>query len=148
MGSFGGDRDYLRGDLNYRKYHSFSERRVLALQLTGCVAGGNAPFYDICLLGSNKNLRGTVSGRYRDERMLTTQLEYRHRFGGKLGMVVFAGAGAVAKTLSDFGSSRIVPGYGLGIRYMVSEEHHVNASIDYARGDDDSALYFYIGESF
>jgi hypothetical protein len=63
-------------------------------------------------------------------------------------MAVFAGVGEVAKDLRDLGLENLLPSAGGGLRYMVSEKERVNLSIDYARGREGAALYFYIGEAF
>ena len=37
---------------------------------------------------------------------------------------------------------------GVGLRVKASKAHRVNASIDFAFGEDSHAFYFYIGEAF
>ena len=63
-------------------------------------------------------------------------------------MVAFGGVGEVAGDLGDFNAQDLLPSVGVGLRFLVSEENRVNISIDYARGREGDAIYFYIGESF
>ena len=63
-------------------------------------------------------------------------------------MVAFAGIGQVAPSISDMNSDDLLPSYGMGIRFRISEEQRINLSIDYARGRDSDAWYFRIGEAF
>ena len=147
-GAFGGDRNYGQLNVKWAKFYPIGEHDVLAVQATACYASDSAPFYDICLIGSGRNLRGYTGGRYRDHAMLTSQIEYRRHLGGRWGAVVFAGLGQVARSFGDFNTNNLRPSAGLGLRWVASQEHGVRLSIDYAQGDDDSAFYFYIGESF
>ena len=43
---------------------------------------------------------------------------------------------------------RALPAAGIGLRYEASRQYGLNVSIDYARGRDSDAVYFYIGEAF
>jgi outer membrane protein assembly factor BamA len=146
--AFGGDLNYGQLNVKWAKFFPFKEKDVLAIQATGCYASDGAPFYDICLIGSGRNLRGYTGGRFRDQTMLTTQVEYRKHVRGRWGVAVFAGIGQVAETFGDFSTDNIRPSVGVGVRWVASEAHGLRLSMDYARGEDDSAFYFYIGESF
>jgi outer membrane translocation and assembly module TamA len=75
-------------------------------------------------------------------------LEYRWKFYKRWGMVAFAGVGEVARNLSDLNTKDLLPSAGAGLRFMVSEKNRVNVSLDYARGREGDAVYFYIGEAF
>jgi hypothetical protein len=121
---------------------------VLAYRAFGKFTAGRVPFFDLAFFGTHNDLRGYPGGQYVDKMMIATQAEYRWRFWGKWGMVAFAGIGEVAPTLSEFGAGNLLPSVGAGLRYMVSEANRVNISVDYARGKDGDAVYFYIGEAF
>jgi outer membrane protein assembly factor BamA len=145
----GSDLDYKQLQVGYSLFTEIGEQQVLAWRITGCQTGGNTPFFDLCLLGGMfDSIRGYVSGQYRDDLSLTTQLEYRWRFYKKLGMVAFGGIGQVADNLSGLNAENILPSIGAGIRFRVSEAQGVNVGIDYAKGKDSDAWYFRIGEAF
>ena len=44
--------------------------------------------------------------------------------------------------------SEVLPGVGLGLRYLMIEKERINIGVDVATGKDDWGIYFRIGESF
>jgi outer membrane protein assembly factor BamA len=146
--ALGSDSDYDKGQVAANHYMSLSSSSVLALRASMCSAGGQVPFYDLCLFGSNNDLRGYVGGQYRDKAMFALQAEYRWRFAERWGLVAFGGAGSVAKSLGNFRDSDLLPAVGTGLRFLASKKHGVNVSMDYAIGRDTKTFYFYIGEAF
>ena len=145
----GSDRNYEQYDAGFNYYAKLGKDTVLAWRATGCAIGGDSPFYDLCTFGGGGDgIRGYVGGQYRDEVSLTTQLEYRWKFFKKWGMVAFAGAGQVAPSIGEMTAGDLLPSYGVGIRFMVSDEQRINLGIDYARGKGSSAWYFRIAEAF
>jgi outer membrane protein assembly factor BamA len=145
---FGSDHDYTLAKLSATTYRGLGDRGVLALQGFACATNGDTPFYELCMLGTSQNLRGYVGGQYRDQLLLSGQVEYRHRLPRRLGVTIFAGLGEVAPTWSAFSTDAMLPSWGLGLRWMAAEKHRVNVSVDYARGYDSEGWYFYIGEWF
>jgi outer membrane protein assembly factor BamA len=146
--ALGGDTDYQIYQAAYNYYYTIAEHMVLAYRAFGKFTAGDVPFYDLSFFGVHNDLRGYPGGQYLDKMMLATQLEYRWRFWKRWGMVAFAGVGEVARNLTDFNTQDLLPSAGAGLRFMVSEVHRVNISVDYARGKEGDAIYFYIGESF
>ena len=55
---------------------------------------------------------------------------------------------AVFDAVNEDQNGQILPGVGAGIRFIVSEETHMNVGMDIAVGKGDWGLYFRIGESF
>lgn len=94
----------------------------------------------------SKDLRGYQIGQFRDHRMLVGQAEYRRELFWRIGVVAFAGAGAVVKTFDNFGDPE--PGGGLGLRLLVAKKNHINLRIDYAWGNNSHATYVSVGEAF
>jgi hypothetical protein len=82
------------------------------------------------------------------EEYVQDEAEFRWRFWKRFGMVAFAGVGEVAESVSDFNTEDLLPSAGLGLRFMLSEDHRLNLSVDWARGQDSDAWYFYVGGSF
>jgi len=132
----------------YNGYVPIGEKQVLAYRASVCGASNGTPFFDLCSYGSNSDLRGYVSGQYIDKRMFSAQLEYRWRFYWRFGLTAFAGVGGVAPAFNQFEFDKLLPAAGLGIRFLASEENHVNIGLDFAVGKRSSALYFRIGEAF
>lgn len=139
---------YSKANLTANEYFRISARSVLVLRQSLCTASQDAPFFDLCLFGSNSNLRGYESGEHRDSASWSAQAEWRHKLGGKFGMVAFAGVGSVAHSVSALPSARFLPSAGVGVRYLVAKENGVNLRLDYAWGRESNGVYVSIGEAF
>jgi hypothetical protein len=146
--SWGSDIDYERYVLTANNYLRLTESQVLAWQVSGCATNGDAPFYQLCMFGASRIIRGYPVGRYLDARMLAGQAEWRWSFRPRWGMVAFGGLGQVAKNFSDFESDNILVSGGVGLRWMASVENRINLSVDYALGEHDNYIYIYVGEAF
>jgi hypothetical protein len=144
----GSDQEYEQYDAGYNLYRPVGNG-FIAWRATGCFREGDVPFWDLCKFGGEEDaIRGYVGGQYRDKVSVTTQIEYRRRIHGKWGFVAFAGAGQVGPEIGDIEFDNLLPSFGVGIRFLASEEQRVNLGVDYARGKDSDAWYFRIGEAF
>jgi hypothetical protein len=150
--ALGGDFTNQRLNLAGNIYRSLGEHTVFAARLSLCAVSDGSPFYDICLYGASSDLRGYETGRFRDKASWATQAEIRHRlsglFGGRFGVVAFAGVGGIAPSLGNLGDGKVLPAVGAGLRWQVSKETPINLRIDYARGKDSDGLYISVGEAF
>jgi hypothetical protein len=146
--SFGSTRNYQTRNLSGSGFVGFKAKNVIAWRASACSASDDTPFYDLCMLGKAEDLRGYAVGRYQDHSMLAGQVEYRRELFWRLGAVAYLGAGEVAKSFSDLNWDDILPGGGIGARFTLSRESHVNFRIDYAWGKDSSALSVSIMEAF
>jgi Omp85 superfamily domain len=144
----GGDLNYQTYDLSYSKYFSVGSSGVFAVRGAACLVGGNVPFFAECLLTASENLRGYRASRYRDRAMLASQGEYRWEAWKNLGFVAFGGLGQVGPRFGDFSFDNVLPGGGVGARYKITKESHVNLRFDYAWGKNSHETYFFIGEAF
>lgn len=144
----------LGSDFTYQTYQLGANyygklgRGVLAARGYGCKASDRTPLFDLCLYGANRDLRGYVTGRYRDRTMFAAQSEYRFPVAGRFGGVVFAGSGKVAGAFSEMGNEPWLPSYGVGVRWLAAETAKVNLSVDVAKGRDSTGVYVYVKESF
>jgi hypothetical protein len=149
-------REEFGGDLQYDTYGlalnyfrgGFREQDVLAMRLSICAATTDTPFFERCQFGSSNDLRGYAVGRYYDDAMYATQVEYRAPLWKRLSGVVFAGIGSVAGSFGALDTANSLSASGIGLRYLASPEQRVNISVDFAVGRDESAFYVYIGEAF
>jgi hypothetical protein len=146
--AIGGRRTYQMYQAAFSTYTSLSPRQVLATKINSCLAEGNVPFFDLCLLGQYQDIRGYQTGQYRDRAMLTAQAEYRLELWRRIGVVAFGGAGEVADGFDKFTGGSILPSGGAGLRFRLTRENHVNLRADYAWGKNSSALYISIAEAF
>jgi len=109
---------------------------------------GDVPFHDLCMLGKSEDIRGYAVGKHQNRRMIAGQVEYRRELFWRFGAVAYFGAGSVAPSFSDFRADDILPGGGIGVRFTLAKENHINLRVDYAWGKDSMAFYVGIGESF
>ena len=133
---------------SYNHYLSLGERDVLALRISGRFAFGDVPFYAESYFGSNSDLRGYAVGTIHDRMLLAGQAEYRREIWGRLGGVAFAGVGAVTPSLSELDEAEALPSVGVGLRFTMEKNEHVNFRVDFAWGKDQSAVYIGVGEAF
>lgn len=139
--------DYSKAFMTYDIYQKMGPSSVVALRAALCGASSNAPFYDQCSIGGTDSFRGFNATQFLDSRSASLQAEFRQRVTPRLGLVMFAGAGAVGSHFDDL-SSRGAAG-GLGIRYRVSKKFPVDFAIDGSYNDDDEALlYISVGQRF
>jgi len=147
--SLDSEETYQRLTINASHYWPLSDDYVLAGRMTVCGVTDNAPFFDLCLYGSDNDLRGYTVGRYQDLTMFAAQAELRAQFTPRWGGVVFAGIGEVAPDFGDMNSGDLLPAGGVGVRWMAAPENRVNVRADLAWGQGDDALFYLsIGEAF
>jgi outer membrane protein assembly factor BamA len=147
-GGTGSQLNYQTYNLSYAKFVSVAPRQVLAMRGATCVTRGTTPFWDECIVTTSENLRGYRASRYRDNNFLAGQAEYRWEASGPVGFVAFGGVGEVAPKYDDFNWDNLLPGYGVGVRFRITRESHLNVRFDYAWGKHSRQGYFYIGEAF
>jgi hypothetical protein len=145
---FGGDRSFQSYEVAYQGYNGIGSKNVIAYRAAVCAVEGDAPFYGLCLLGKSQDIRGYPVGRYQDRRMIVGQVEYRRELPWRFGLAAFFGLGEVAESFGDFNRDNLLPGGGVGVRFTVSEEDHINLRADYAWGRDSSAFYIGVLEVF
>ena len=145
--AFGSDFSYQTYELG-ANYYRRAGPGVLALRGYVCQVSDRAPLFDLCLYGSNSDLRGYEAGRYRDRAMFAAQAEYRFPLAGRFGAVAFLGTGKVARSFGDMNDEPTLPSVGLGLRWLAAQSARVNLSVDVARGRDATSLYVYVKESF
>lgn len=60
-----------------RFYKAINKRDVLAAQMFGQFTNGDVPFNHLALMGGESLMRGYYMGRYRDNHLVASQIEYR-----------------------------------------------------------------------
>lgn len=142
--SLGSDLDYDAYSVAFKSYHELTKSLVLAWELGGCARSDGVPLWDACRIG----LRGFASTQYMGRSSVKGQAEARLRLSKRWGVVAFAGAGKLTKTFTGLREGDVVPSYGAGVRFSVQPAQRVNMSLDYARSEDDQAVYLSVGEAF
>lgn len=145
---WGSRREYQTYKVSYNGFHQLSARQVLAYRAMGCSANGSVPFYDLCLFGSNNDLRGYTTGEFQNRRMFATQGEYRLQLPKRLGLVAFGGVGGTARRWNEFRSDQLLPAAGAGLRFTLDKKNHINYRIDVAFGREGRTISIGVGEAF
>lgn len=141
---------YLHMLFDARKYFSLGRKKthVVATRILQTSVLGDAPFYDLALLGGDRIARGYFYGRFRDQHLSTLQAEYRTPYLWRLGLAAFGGTSLVYGT-NTFNSDSMKPNAGIGLRFLVDKGDRTNLRFDYAVGrDGQSGFYVSFGESF
>lgn len=131
------------------RYIPLGTGTVVAVRSAFCAAGGDVPYYDLCLFGANNDLRGYPSGRYRDGASWAIQTELRQHIKGRWGATGFVGLGGIAPSAGDIiGSGNLLPAAGVGARYRPFRSNDVQLRVDFAAGKDEHAVYVGVTEAF
>lgn len=131
--------------LEFRKYIHFpsnSSNRLAFWSYNWFTLKGKSPFLMMPSTGWDyiyNSGRGYLQGRFRDRNMLYLETEYRFSItqNGLLGGVVFVN-GQQFSSNSMKGYSRVIPGYGMGLRVKLNKNSGANLCIDYGFGKDGS----------
>lgn len=149
--AWGSDLDFLSVNVDGRYYKPVTQRNVLAFQVVGNFTSGRVPFNQLALLGGDMIMRGYYMGRYRDNNLIAAQTEYRwlpFAFSKRFGGAVFASAGAVSPTVSDFSLNQIRLTGGGGIRYLLFPKKDIFLRFDVGVTREGVGFYIYTGEAF
>ncbi len=133
--------------IDYQQFWSQGEKNVIAARAFGGFGIGDISFNQQFIVG-NIDLRGYTQGTYRGDQMMAVQGEYRWNFYNKMSAVGFGGVASVFNSINSEFDGRLLPAVGVGFRYVVFEENHMNVGLDAAVGDGDWGIYFRIGEAF
>ncbi len=147
--ALGSDFQFIRYELDARRYWPIGRRVTLAGQLTATAHAGEPPFRMLALLGSDGPMRGYYRGRFRDRQFVTAQAEVRFPLIWRFGAAAFAGAGQVAHGFDEVGLRALKPSIGSGLRFLVDRQENVNLRLDYGVGAaGNTGFYVSFGEAF
>jgi surface antigen Omp85-like protein len=108
--------------------------------------GSRVPFYFQEALGGSHTLRGFQSFRFRGEKVLLLQAEYRWEPWPALELALFADAGRAFRSDEAFSVEGLESDFGLGVRLKSSED--VLARFDVAKSREDLRFLLRFGPSF
>ncbi|MFN4298633.1 MAG: BamA/TamA family outer membrane protein [Thermaurantimonas sp.] len=144
----GSNFNYINVNLTYQTYFELKPKNVLAVQLVGRYNTSGVPMLDMATVGGEEILRGYARNRFRDRNFTGFQLEYRFPLFWRLGMVTFAGAGDVFKTVSDLSLQRIKYSVGTGLRFVINPAERLNLRFDVGLGREGAHYYLMVTEAF
>jgi outer membrane protein assembly factor BamA len=145
--NLGSDYIYDKYEFDFTKFFYISDYKVVAARITALIATGDVPFEGQFVVGGD-DIRGYTNGKHRGDQVYDIQGEYRWNFYNKWGMVAFGGIAMAVDDPNEITWSGLLPGVGVGIRYMAIPSEKINIGIDVAVGEDDWGIYFRIGEVF
>lgn len=146
--TWGSQFTYESARLDARKFVTVWPGHVLAAELYLGVQHGEPPYFALHELGGTYKLRGHYEGRYRDQQLWLTQIEYRFPLFWRVGGVGFAGVGNVARRLSDLFADLPKPAGGVGLRLLLDRGTRINLAFDYGVSSDQDGFYVNLGEVF
>ena len=155
-GFLGGDSTWQEVFFDVRTYRPLTRdgrHRLAFWTQTDMVVGGFAPYFDLPATGSDgRSARGYGDGRYRGERMMYGEIEYRGTVvpSGLLGVVAFLNTTTIG---SPETGTRLfdswAPGGGFGFRVLLNKRSRTNLASDFGWGKNGSnGFYLGIQEAF
>ena len=145
---FGSKLEFSRLTLDFRNYYPIARNHLISVQVYSDISWGETPFQLLPSLGGNEILRGYYKGRYRDNDMISAQIEYRFPIYKWLKGSMFGSAGDVAGEVDDFDFNETKFSYGLGLRARVSPANvHLRFDVGFTQ-ERKPAFYFTASEAF
>jgi hypothetical protein len=157
-GFLGGDSSWQELEVDARAYvplSTYGRHRIALWTYTSLVTKGVAPYFDVPTTVMDKygrSARGYQEGRYRGEKLIYGEAEYRGPVtrNGLLGMVAFATLTTVSsKQTGEKLFDSIAPSAGAGLRLLIDKRSRTHLCLDFAWGKDGSTgLYLAIQDAF
>jgi hypothetical protein len=152
----GSDQNWQSITLDYRKYLPFpnGSNNILAFwTYNQIVLRGRPPYLSLPSTANdtyNNFGRGYVQGRFRGNKLLFAESEYR--FGitenGFIGGVVFANVQSLS-ALKGKPIEGLLTGYGLGLRFKFNKHSNTSVALDYGIGQGGSkGIFMNLGQVF
>ncbi len=147
--SVGSDYAFRVIEIDYRKFIKITKKSILGIQSLSTFNFGDVPYRNLAILGGNNMMRGYYAGRFRADKFIGVQAEYRFPIKGRFGAVGFAGLGEVGDNFGDFKLEKAKPSLGAGLRIAVLKQEKLNLRFDVAGGSGGSLNYYIVlAESF
>ncbi len=144
----GSDFNYEVNEIKLCKYFQTGKKSTIAFAGYFRSAEGDVPFRDLSSPDGTDNLRGIENGRYRDNKLLSLQSEFRFPFIYDFGFTIFAESAQVAEEMKDFSSDEFKYSIGFGIRYELISKQRFNIRCDISWVDDGFGLVVNVREAF
>ena len=145
--TLGSDYIFDKWEFTFTDYFNIDTSRVVAARFAAFIATGDVPFEGQYIVG-NDDIRGYTDGKHRGDQVYALQAAYRWHIVGKWGIVAFAGIATAVDAVSEISFNELLPGVGVGLRYMMIPSEKINVGIDVAFGKEDWGVYFRITEAF
>ena len=107
---------------------------LLALDLYGEYHSEGTPWMLRSRLGNDSRMRGYYPGRYNGNALITTQLELRQHVWEGLVAAVWGGVGSAFSSGEELSWRKLLPSYGVGIRWYMSPDMAIRIDAGFGRG--------------
>lgn len=144
--SLGSDTRFNTTEIQYNYYYPLDEKTVLAFDNYARFASGDVPWDQYSRLGNGRQMRGYYDGRYQDNHVFASQVEYRRKLDWRHGIVLWAGGGTMSESARHLGGGHWLPNVGVGYRFEFKP--WMNVRLDFGVGKQSSGFYFQVGEAF
>jgi Omp85 superfamily domain len=144
LGSWGNQPTFHKAEADFRFYRSISSTFVGAVRARLQGASDRTPFFALPSI----DVRGVSSGRYRENRVISTSAELRYVLAERWGLLAFVDAGRAAASTSDLGSARTIVSYGGAVRWQPSAARRLYLGLNAAFSTDANAVFITVGETF
>ncbi len=124
-------RDFGRFSLTFDAYRRLWRGMILAYDLYADFTAGTPSWHMYSKLGGMERMRGYYEGRYRDKRLVETQVELRQKIYRRHGIVGWFGLGQVWGT-DKFRWGNTLYSFGIGYRFEFKKR--MNIRLDYGWG--------------
>lgn len=146
-----GEFAFWRFGIDARAYLQLgAAQRILALrgffQLDDADPGNRVPFYLQESFGGSHTFRGFSSFRFRGEKALLFQVEYRWEASPALELVLFADAGSVGRTDEPWNADDLEFDWGTGVRLKSWKD--VLLRLDWGHSNETSRILFRFSNSY
>lgn len=133
--------------LQFCSYVPVWDGGVMALDMYSVFAYGNVPVTMLPTIGGTERMRGYHYGRYRDNNIVSAQLELRQHIWEMIGGAVWVGGANLWGDYGKFNIANTLPNYGIGARIAVTDQ--LKLRLDYGFGrKGQNAFIFSINEAF
>lgn len=131
--------------LDFRKYFPLFNKHVFAVQtqFKGIFGSAGIPFQLLPTVGGRDLLRGFREGKYKENIMLSAQVEYRLPIYKRFKAAIFCATGDVFDSTDFRMSDKMKIAYGAGLRCRVNDAR-VHVRFDIAKSNYNDKLQFYI----
>lgn len=106
---------------------------TLALDLYGEFHSSETPWLLRSELGDDNRMRGYYPGRFNGNNLLTAQAELRQHIWKRLGGAVWGGAGTAFSVGDEFKWTKVLPTYGIGLRWELNQHSHLRFDAGFGR---------------
>lgn len=114
-------------------YQPLWEGGTLAIDLYGEFHSSATPWLLRAELGDDNRMRGYYPGRFNGNNLITAQAELRQRIWQRLGCSVWGGAGTTFSVGDEFKWRKVLPTYGVGLRWELNQHTHIRFDAGFGR---------------